>query len=174
MEAKLVAFVTKRRWFSTCSSNAIHAIYLEFSSNCFQSTKTPKCGTYVWWLAKWSHKTSEIYISSWGSSDLLVYSVTQEWLGFWKEEKNNSPLQVIYAISHRLLFRGLSFRSWSSRIQLLRYRDFWSKWRRISLPGHMGGDLVLGLNVPRVCSIFFSLASSCVREIRKALFSNDR
>jgi hypothetical protein len=59
-------------------------------------------------------------------------------------------------------------------IQLWWQRDIWSKWRRIPLPGHMGSDLVLGLNVTRVCSVFFSLGSSCVREIRKPLFSNDR
>ena len=52
-------------------------------------------------------------------------------------------------------FRGLSFRIRSSRIQLWQHRDVWSRWQRIYLSAHMGGDLVLGLNVTRVCSVFY-------------------
>lgn len=71
--------------------------------------------TYVWsWrLVKWSGKTIKITSITWGSSDMLVYMVAHEWY-YFLEEKEYSPLQVIYAISHRL-------HSWA----ILQQPEFW-------------------------------------------------
>jgi 4-hydroxybenzoate polyprenyltransferase len=78
----------------------------------------------------------------------------------FEKKKIYSPLQVIYAATHRLRSWDILQRSGMQGIAVV-VRGSWSRWRRSSFPRHLDGGLVYGLTVISCC-FFVSLYAVCL------------
>lgn len=112
--------------------------------------------TYVWsWrLVKWSGKTIEITSTTWGSSDMLVYQGCARMILFFRRKR------ILSIAGYLCNFSQAPFVSYPSTAGVLGYgcngiATIGAGGRRISLPRHIGGDLLLRLNVTRACSEYF-------------------